>query len=98
MRALLPVTALFLAGNGSLSAVLIAFGVRRLGGSEHTGYLLFALGAGVLLSGPALRALLPRVRVHHLLAVCLTGDAAARRPGCLALRSWPARSRWARPR
>lgn len=76
-RALLPVTALFLAGNGSLSAVLIAFGVRRLGGSEHTGYLLFALGAGVLLSGPALRALLPRVRVRHLLAVCLAGDAVA---------------------
>ena len=75
-RSLLPVTALFLTGNASLSAVLIPFGVRRLGGSEHTGYLLFALGAGVLLSGPVLRAALPRVPVRRLLTVCLAGDAA----------------------
>jgi len=37
-RALLPVTVIFLAANASLSAVLIPFGVQRLGGSEHTGY------------------------------------------------------------
>jgi MFS family permease len=73
-RALFPVTVLFLAGNASLSAVLIAFGVRRLGGSLHTGYLLFALGAGVLLSGPVLR---PLIRVRRLLAACLLGDAVA---------------------
>jgi len=76
-RALLPVTALFLLGNASLSAVFVAFGERRLGGSEQTGYLLFALGTGVLLSGPALRALLPRVPVRYLLTGCLAGDAAA---------------------
>jgi len=57
-RALLPVTVIFLAANASLSAVLIPFGVQRLGGSEHTGFLLSCLGAGVLLSAPALRVLL----------------------------------------
>ena len=33
-RALFPVTVVYLAANASLSAVLIAFGIRRLGGSE----------------------------------------------------------------
>jgi hypothetical protein len=76
-RGLLPVAVLFLAGNASLSAVLIAFGERRLGGSVHTGYLLFALGVGVLLSGPTLRLLLPRVAVRWLLLACLLADAGA---------------------
>jgi MFS family permease len=73
-RALFPVTLLFLTGNASLSAVVIAFGMRRLGGSVHTGYLLFALGAGVLLSGPVLRRMR---KARHLLVACLLGDAVA---------------------
>ena len=36
---------IFLAANASLSAVLIPFGIQRLGGSEHTGFLLAGLGA-----------------------------------------------------
>jgi MFS family permease len=69
-RALFPVTLLFLTGNASL----IAFGMRRLGGSVHTGYLLFALGAGVLLSGPVLRRMR---KARHLLVASLLGDAVA---------------------
>ena len=51
-RALLLVTVIFLAANAALSAMLIPLGVRRLGGSEHTGILLSALGVGFLLAGP----------------------------------------------
>ena len=74
--ALLPVTVIFLAANAALSAVLIAFGVRRLGGAAHTGLLLCCLGAGFLAGAPALRALVDRVQPRILLAVTLTGTAA----------------------
>ena len=76
-RALLPVTVIFLAANASLSAVLIPFGVQRLGGSEHAGFLLSALGVGVLLGAPILRALLDRGQPRTLLAVTLTATAVA---------------------
>jgi MFS family permease len=74
-RALLPVTVIFLAANASLSAVLIPFGVQRLGGSEHTGFLLSALGVGYLLGAPLLRALLDRRQPRTLLAATLTATA-----------------------
>jgi MFS family permease len=76
-RALLPVTVIFLAANASLSAVLIPFGVQRLGGSEHTGFLLSGLGVGFLIGGPVIRALLDRVQPRTLLAASLTASAAA---------------------
>ncbi len=76
-RALLPVTVIFLLANASLSAVLIPLGVRRLGGSEHTGFLLSCLGVGVLLSAPVLRALLDRVQPRILLTASLAATAAA---------------------
>lgn len=76
-RALLPVTVIFLAANASLSAVLIPLGVERLGGSEHTGFLLACLGVGVLLGAPVLRLLLDRVQPRNLLTVTLTATAAA---------------------
>jgi predicted MFS family arabinose efflux permease len=76
-RALLPVTVLFLAANASLSAMLIPLGVQRLGGSEHTGFLLSALGAGVLLGAVVLRVLLDRVPPRTLLAASLAAVAAA---------------------
>lgn len=68
-RALLPVTVLFLAANASLSAVLIPFAVQRLGGSEHTGFLLSCLGIGFLAGAPAIRALLDRVQPRHLSSI-----------------------------
>jgi predicted MFS family arabinose efflux permease len=77
-RALLPVTIIFLAANASLTAVLIPFGVQRLGGGEHTGLVLSCLGAGFLLGAPVIRALLDhRARPRNLLAVSLTATAGA---------------------
>jgi len=75
-RALLPVTVAFLAANASLSAVLIPFGVQRLGGSEQTGFLLSCLGAGFLVGAPVIRVLLDRSQPRHLLAATLTATAA----------------------
>jgi hypothetical protein len=76
-RALLPVTVIFLAANASLSAILIPFGVRQLGGSEDTGFLLSCLGAGFLIGAPVIRALLDRSQPQHLLTATLTATAAA---------------------
>jgi MFS family permease len=76
-RALLPVTIMFLAANAALSAVLIPLGIQRLGGSEHTGFLLSCLGAGFLAGAPVLRALLDRVQPRTLLTVSLTATAVA---------------------
>jgi predicted MFS family arabinose efflux permease len=76
-RALLPVTVIFLAANASLSAVLIPFGIQRLGGSEHTGFLLACLGVGYLLGGPLIRLLLDRAQARSLLTASLTATAAA---------------------
>jgi predicted MFS family arabinose efflux permease len=76
-RALLPVTVIFLGANASLSAVLIPFGIQRLGGSRPTGFLLAALGAGFLAGAPALRVLLDRVPPRYLLAATLAATAAS---------------------
>ena len=76
-RALLPVTVIFLAANATLSAVLIPFGVQRLGGSENTGFLLSCLGLGFLIGAPVIRELLDRCQPRPLLTVTLTATAAA---------------------
>ena len=76
-RALFPVTVVFLAANASLSAILIPFGIERLGGSEHTGFVLCGLGAGFLAGAPALRLLLDRVQPRILLAATLAANAVA---------------------
>jgi predicted MFS family arabinose efflux permease len=75
-RALLLVTSIFLTANASLTAVLIPFGIERLGGSQATGLVLAALGAGFLLSAPALRPLLDRVKPPYFLSATLTATAA----------------------
>lgn len=76
-RALFPVTVVYLAANASLSAVLIPLGIERLGGSEHTGFVLCALGAGFLAGAPTLRLLLDRVQPRVLLAATLAACAVA---------------------
>jgi MFS family permease len=76
-RALFPVTVVYLAANASLSAVLIVFGIQRLGGSEPTGFLLAGLGVGFLAGAPVIRLLLDRVQPRILLAAALTATAAA---------------------
>jgi MFS family permease len=75
-RALLAVTVTYLAANAALSAMLIPLGIRRLGGSENTGFVLSALGVGFLLAAPLLRALLDRIQPRILLAVTLAATAA----------------------
>lgn len=70
-RGLLIVQVLFAAANASLSAVLIPFGLERLGGSEQTGLLMAALGAGFLLGAPAVRIVLDRVQARYAMAVSL---------------------------
>jgi predicted MFS family arabinose efflux permease len=52
-------------------------GVQRLGGTEHTGFLLSCLGAGFLVGAPVLRALLDRTQPRNLLTVSLTVTAVA---------------------
>jgi MFS family permease len=74
-RALFPVTVISLAANASLSAVLMPFGLRKLGGSEHTGFLLACLGVGFLLGAPVLRALMDRLQPRILLTASLTATA-----------------------
>jgi predicted MFS family arabinose efflux permease len=75
--ALLPVTVVFLTANASLGAVLMPFGIERLGGSEHTGLLLSCLGAGFLAGAPVTRALLDRAQPRTLLTASLTAAAGA---------------------
>jgi predicted MFS family arabinose efflux permease len=74
-RALLPVTAIFLTANAALGAVLIPFGIQRLGGGEHTGLLLSSLGVGFLLGAPVIRAFLDRAGTRTLLGGSLTATA-----------------------
>ena len=74
-RALLPVAVIFATANASLSAVLIPFGVQRLGGGEHTGLLLCCLGAGFLIGAPVIRASLDRAQPRNLLTASLAATA-----------------------
>ena len=76
-RALLPVMVVFVTANTSLGAVLIAFGVERLGGSAHAGLMLSGLGAGFLLGAPVIRALVDRAEPRTLLTASLAATAVA---------------------
>jgi|HubBroStandDraft_1064217.scaffolds.fasta_scaffold10212_5 predicted MFS family arabinose efflux permease len=58
VRALLPISVIFLAANASLSAVIVPFGIRQLGGSRPTGFL-FAASYWLLFHSLSLRAALP---------------------------------------
>lgn len=76
-RALLPVTVIFLAANASLTAVVVAFGIRQLGGSRPTGFLFAALGVGFLAGAPILRITLDRFSARYLLSATLAATAAS---------------------
>lgn len=76
-RALLPLTAVFLMANASLSALLVPFGVRQLGGSEQIGLVVSALGAGFLLGAVVIRGLVDRVQPRLLLAASQLATAVA---------------------
>lgn len=77
VRVLLPLTAVFLAANASLSALLVPFGVQELGGGKQVGFVVSALGAGFLLGAVLIRRLLDRVRPRHLLAASQFATAVA---------------------
>ena len=66
-RALLPIMVLFFTANAALSALLIPFGVRELGGSRQAGLVVSALGVGFLLGAPAARFLVDRLQLRALL-------------------------------
>lgn len=76
-RALLPIRTVFLLANASLSAILIPFGLRNLGGSEQLGFLLSALGIGFLLGAPLARLLADQSQPRYALAACLATTAFA---------------------
>ncbi len=73
---LLPVTVVFLTANASLTAVVVPFGLERLGGTTQTGFVFAALGAGFLAGAPALKILLDRFQPRYLLTATLAGTAA----------------------
>ncbi|MFJ5985303.1 MFS transporter [Lentzea sp. NPDC092896] len=74
---LLPLTAIFLAANASLSALLVPFGIQELGGTEQIGLVVSALGVGFLLGAVAIRRLVDRVQARHLLAATQLATAVA---------------------
>jgi MFS family permease len=76
-RALLPVSVMYLAANASLSAVVVAFCMSRLGGSRPTGFVFAALGVGFLAGAPVLRITLDRIPARYLLAGSLVATAAS---------------------
>jgi len=67
-RALLLLTTVFLFANASLSALLVPFGIKRLGGSEQVGIVVSGLGVGFLLGAAVIRGLIDRVQPRYLLA------------------------------
>jgi predicted MFS family arabinose efflux permease len=74
-RALLPIWVIFLTANASLSAVIVAFGIRQLGGSRATGFIFAALGAGFLAGAPLLKITLDRFCPRYPLFLTLAATA-----------------------
>ncbi|MFS8097781.1 MFS transporter [Lentzea alba] len=66
-RVLLPLSGVFLLANAALSALLVPFGVRNLGGSAQVGFVLSALGIGFL-GGAVLARWLGRIQLRTALA------------------------------
>lgn len=75
VRALLPITVVFLLANAALSALLVPYGLRNLGGSRGLGVLMSALGVGFLLGAPLFRVLVDRLQPKYVLGVGLVGTA-----------------------
>jgi predicted MFS family arabinose efflux permease len=73
---LLLVNTTFLAANASLSALLVPFGMSRLGGAEQVAAVISGLGAGFLIGAPVAKTLLDRYQPKALLTGSLCGTAA----------------------
>lgn len=76
-RALLPIRTVFLLANASLTAILIPFGLRTLGGSEQLGFVLSALGVGFLLGAPLARLFTDHTQPKYVLSAGLATTALA---------------------
>lgn len=74
---LLPLTAVFLAANASLTALLVPFGVEKLGDAQRIAFVVSALGVGFLLGAVVIRRLVDRVQPRHLLAASQLATAVA---------------------
>lgn len=74
-RALLPIRSVFLLANACLSAILVPFGLRILGGSEQLGFVLSALGVGFLLGAPLVGLLVEHSQPKYSLAASLATTA-----------------------
>jgi MFS family permease len=72
---LLWLSFVFLLGNALLSAVLVPFGIDRLGGVTPVGLVVSALGVGFLLGALPIRLLVDRVPPRSLLALAQLGTA-----------------------
>ncbi|WP_433412551.1 MFS transporter [Microtetraspora malaysiensis] len=68
-RALLAANSAYLLANAALTALLIPFGVTRLGESVQVGYLLSALGLGFLLGAPISRRLVDHFTPRTIIAL-----------------------------
>ncbi|TYB50630.1 MFS transporter [Nonomuraea sp. PA05] len=68
-RGLLAADGVYLLANAALTALLIPFGVARLGGSTEVGYLLSALGLGFLLGAPVSRRLVDRFAPRRVISI-----------------------------
>ncbi|MFC4014288.1 MFS transporter [Nonomuraea purpurea] len=67
-RGLLVANGVYLLANSALTALLVPFGVTRLGGSLQVGYLLSALGLGYLIGAPISRWVAGRFGVRTAVA------------------------------
>ncbi|MEU6717901.1 MFS transporter [Nonomuraea sp. NPDC046802] len=67
-RGLLVANGVYLLANSALTALLVPFGVTRLGGSLQVGYLLSALGLGYLIGAPISRWVAGRFSVRTAVA------------------------------
>lgn len=76
-RALLPIRSVFLLANACLTAILVPFGLRNLGGSEQLGFVLSALGVGFLLGAPLVGLLVDHCQPKYSLMGSLATTAAA---------------------
>ncbi|WP_406315588.1 MFS transporter [Streptosporangium sp. NBC_01639] len=61
LRGLIAAGGGYFFANAALTALLVPFGMARLGGSTQVGYLLSALGSGYLLGAPLSRWIVERV-------------------------------------
>ncbi|MBB4944454.1 MFS family permease [Streptosporangium album] len=69
LRGLIAAGGVYFFANAALTALLVPFGMARLGGSTQVGYLLSALGCGYLVGAPLSRWIVERVTARTAIGV-----------------------------